>query len=374
MIEIQCPSCQTRYRIDEAALPQDSPTFKCSRCGHVFSGDPRPGGNAAGAAPARREPIAPHRPKPQDSTQSAPLQPANKAHPAEPNQGQNENDNPLARSFGDEEAKPFENLSFDFGDDPSDTHEMGHADQEPASEDPREHWEVGETESVSEFSPPPPRPGRHAVRSRPPSRAELTSAGRTEEAPPREYVPTHKAGFFLFLFAMIVLSFAALTLVLGLAPPTSRQLLAAVPGLGTTFHSHPSLERQVALVGVQSRYQRVGGQQTALVISGRAVNQSRLPLHSIEIRVALIDSNQQELSANSVFCGDVVSARMVGQMTAHELQFFQDLPPPKNFVLQSRQSAPFLAVFLNPPEGSSGFRLTVLQVQSSTAETAPPGA
>ncbi len=33
MIEIQCTSCHTRYRIDERVLPDDTPTFKCSRCG-----------------------------------------------------------------------------------------------------------------------------------------------------------------------------------------------------------------------------------------------------------------------------------------------------------------------------------------------------
>src|SRR5208283_3295491 len=40
MIEIQCSSCHTRYRIDERVLPAESPTFKCSRCGHVFTTDP----------------------------------------------------------------------------------------------------------------------------------------------------------------------------------------------------------------------------------------------------------------------------------------------------------------------------------------------
>src|ERR1700740_2148806 len=40
MIEIQCTSCHTRYRIDERVLPDDTPTFKCSRCGHVFTAEP----------------------------------------------------------------------------------------------------------------------------------------------------------------------------------------------------------------------------------------------------------------------------------------------------------------------------------------------
>ncbi|MBF6567425.1 MAG: zinc-ribbon domain-containing protein [Candidatus Binataceae bacterium] len=46
MIEIQCTSCHTRYRIDERVLPEDTPTFKCSRCGHVFAAEPRAGKRA----------------------------------------------------------------------------------------------------------------------------------------------------------------------------------------------------------------------------------------------------------------------------------------------------------------------------------------
>ena len=53
MIEIQCTSCHTRYRIDERVLPDDTPTFKCSRCGHVFNADPVP---ARVRKPAPREP------------------------------------------------------------------------------------------------------------------------------------------------------------------------------------------------------------------------------------------------------------------------------------------------------------------------------
>jgi predicted Zn finger-like uncharacterized protein len=40
MIGIQCTSCQTHYHIDERVLPDETPTFKCLRCGHVFTADP----------------------------------------------------------------------------------------------------------------------------------------------------------------------------------------------------------------------------------------------------------------------------------------------------------------------------------------------
>ena len=70
MIEIQCTSCNTRYRIDERVLPDDTPTFKCSRCGHVFNADPVPARVRKPAPPAaENEPepprtIRPARPRP----------------------------------------------------------------------------------------------------------------------------------------------------------------------------------------------------------------------------------------------------------------------------------------------------------------------
>jgi predicted Zn finger-like uncharacterized protein len=63
MIEVQCTSCHTRYRIDERVLPEGIPTFKCSRCGHVFTCEPRKsrssGQHEALKPPPHREAEAP---------------------------------------------------------------------------------------------------------------------------------------------------------------------------------------------------------------------------------------------------------------------------------------------------------------------------
>src|SRR5579872_178444 len=75
MIEIQCTSCHTRYRIDERVLPADSPTFKCSRCGHVFTADPGLAKKAAAEASSKSSPrVATPRgePKPEVATASGP--------------------------------------------------------------------------------------------------------------------------------------------------------------------------------------------------------------------------------------------------------------------------------------------------------------
>src|SRR5271157_3803140 len=70
MVEIQCSSCHTRYRIDERVLPEETPTFKCSRCGHVFSIEPR-GTKPASAKADAAEPAASKAPEPKASDAKA---------------------------------------------------------------------------------------------------------------------------------------------------------------------------------------------------------------------------------------------------------------------------------------------------------------
>jgi predicted Zn finger-like uncharacterized protein len=80
MIEIQCTSCHTRYRIDERVLPDETPTFKCSRCGHVFTAEPV-SSRRRKAAPDKSEP---QRPEPEKSETHA--KPSAESAAAEPPQ------------------------------------------------------------------------------------------------------------------------------------------------------------------------------------------------------------------------------------------------------------------------------------------------
>jgi predicted Zn finger-like uncharacterized protein len=199
MIEIQCTSCHTRYRIDERVLPDDTPTFKCSRCGHVFNADPVPARVRKPAPPAadnESQPartLRPARPRPsalkshvesdvvkrsgdlrpqqptaetevrpsdrepvERATFPAPLDAPDKREDGE--QSEVEADNPLNRQFGDREQKPDtgENLKFVFSDarnrmagDAPPEHELERPDPDDGG------WQVGET--PPEFEPAPMR-------------------------------------------------------------------------------------------------------------------------------------------------------------------------------------------------------------------------
>jgi len=225
MIEIQCTSCHTRYRIDERVLPDDTPTFKCSRCGHVFNADPVPARvrkMAPQAADSESQParmIRPARPRPSafksqvesDVVKREPVverpapppepevrdQPVQTAAPAEPvsrnipetkldepevrsdePQPDPGADDPLNRSFGDREQKADtgENLRFDFSDERKQIDDVApeHEIERPEPDDGG--WEVGETPAEFEAAP---------RRQAPTLIAEPEPPPRTAPTPPR---------------------------------------------------------------------------------------------------------------------------------------------------------------------------------------------
>ncbi len=233
MIEIQCTSCHTRYRIDERVLPDDTPTFKCSRCGHVFNADPIPGKVRSPAPTVTENDSQPAQtlrpPRPRASTPATPAQqrsvmreavaPARAAEPEfeapverEPDvqqfesvrqhsdrqippspmsesngEHELESDHPLNRTFGDREQKADtgENFRFDFSDE---RHEIGDGErdhqQDSQNEAPErgddDRWQVGD--APTEFDAEPARYAPTMTEVPEPPRPSPASAHRVAAA------------------------------------------------------------------------------------------------------------------------------------------------------------------------------------------------
>jgi predicted Zn finger-like uncharacterized protein len=216
MIEIQCTSCHTRYRIDERVLPDDTPTFKCSRCGHVFNADPVPAKVRKQAPPAadpESQPartLRPARPRPsafksnvesdvvkrsgdlrtpttpeadaqrsesKDSDPNITRAPLGESEPRDAEERRETDDNPLNRPFGDREQKADtgENLKFDFSDPRNQAGDVS-AEHELERPEPDDGWQVGET--PAEFEPAP-------MRESPVMMAEQQPAARPTPTPMR---------------------------------------------------------------------------------------------------------------------------------------------------------------------------------------------
>jgi predicted Zn finger-like uncharacterized protein len=449
MIEIQCTSCHTRYRIDERVLPDDTPTFKCSRCGHVFNADPVP---AKARKPAPQAPesesqaprtIRPARPRPSalkspvesdvvkrehsgelrptiarkpearpprveserresaEHRTPAPLpdQPEDRSvkPPQEP-----EADDPLNRTFGDRDqrADTGENLKFDFSDERS---EVDDAQPEDELERPEPHdagWQVGDVPDEFASAPirraptmmaepePAPRPTPTAVRrmaapleaeaprfATQPAQAKSTGFQLGQVDDTAEAVSPgaiHASGFFLALFFFVAIAFLAASAIICDEPLASARILGGAPQIGGYFARPIVPAMLVTLHDVRSEYYTLKGGHVALVITGNAQNVGERPLHLVAIDADLIGDAAHPIASQSVYCGNELSAQMLGEMTPREIEFSQGLSPQKAFAMEPSESVPFLMVFIDPPTGAGKIRISVSKAEpGASAEPQP---
>ena len=438
MIEIQCTSCHTRYRIDERVLPDDTPTFKCSRCGHVFNADPLPAKQrtpaptaadtdsqpaqtlrpprprvAAPAAPAERsamrEPVAPVRAAepefepPVDRPRDVQQFESAKEHidhripePAvsESNGGHEfDSDHPLNRNFGDrEKADTGENFKFDFSDE---RHEFGDAERDrqrdhqiaaPAHDDDR--WQVGDAPAEFDTEPAhhaPTMTDAFESQQRPsPASAHRVAAAlksarpRIAEAPQpaksagyelghlgedADDMPMlgkiYSSGYFVAMFFFVAIAFVSASAIISSEPVASARLLSAAPRIGPYFARPIVPAMLVALHDIRTEYRTLKGGQVALVITGTAQNVGARPLHLVQIDADLLGGGARPAASLGVYCGNQLSAKMLGEMTPREIEFSQGLSPQKSFAMEPSGSAQFLMLFVNPPEHAGNVRLSV---------------
>jgi predicted Zn finger-like uncharacterized protein len=432
MIEVQCTSCHTRYRIDEQVLPEGTPTFKCSRCGHVFTFEPREEGSPeapaeikadpradgrqdgpkpespppAAAAPAEAaaaNPPPPERQPPPDAEPPAkaaagptpPAAPAEAAaeQPRSPGDQARRTEEFFSRLFAEkkkDEADPAENLAFDFRDEEpspdqarSKSAKRRNHDSEQAPDSGK--WEVGDDSTFDESAgeaaarnifrvedEPPPRK-RRAARAPEPA-AEDDEFVDEDDAPIYNRGLTHSARFFVMVFLIMGLGFGAMTLLIHNSPAAAAELLSRFPVIGSRFEPPTTPARLVALRGVNASYQRGKDGRDALVVTGDAENVAMEPLHVVQIAASLRDDSQRTLASQAVYCGNNFSAKMAGQMTSHEIEFFEKLDPPKTFALEPSSACQFVIVFIDPPAGVNSFAMSVEQAvpAASEAAAAPP--
>jgi predicted Zn finger-like uncharacterized protein len=435
MIEIQCTSCHTRYRIDQRVLPDDTPTFKCSRCGHVFNADPVPakvGRPAPPEAENESQPprtIRPARPRPsalkspvesdvvkraeargQRAASEKPRAPVEQETPAPPDPPENrdekvaqepEADDPLNRTFGDREQKADtgENLRFDFSDERG---EAGHAPADDELERPDPHdggWQVGDLPDEFASAPirqaptmmadpePPPRLEPAPVRrmaspleaeaprfAQPPGHGKSTGFQLGQADDSGDVAPsgtTHASGVFLAMFFFVAIAFLAASALICDEPVASARILGATPRIGAYFARPIVPAMLVTLHDVRSEYYTLKGGHVALVITGHARNVGDRPLHLVGIDADLIGDTVRPLASQSVYCGNELSAQMLAEMTPREIEFSQGLSPQKAFAMEPSASAPFLMVFIDPPTGAGKIRISVSKAEAGAIADPP---
>lgn len=177
------------------------------------------------------------------------------------------------------------------------------------------------------------------------------------------------AGFGTIMRAMgtMVTGFAALALMIRVAPERTTALLAHLPVAGKTFAHDRNLASKVELANVQGRFQRLRNARRVFVISGDARNNSGMTIERIEVAGALYGLGGGELDQKIVTTGNRTT---LTDLSEAEIALLQRLDPV--IALAPGETTPFLIVFLEPPRELREFSSRVLSVRPTRRASNPP--
>jgi hypothetical protein len=174
------------------------------------------------------------------------------------------------------------------------------------------------------------------------------------------------------MFFVVAVAFVAASALVASEPVASARLLGQTPRIGNYFARPIVPAMLVALHDVHTEYRTLKGGQVALVITGTAQNVGTTPLHLVQINADLLGDGAHPVASLAVYCGNELSAKMLGEMTPREIEFSQGLSPQKSFAMERSGAAAFLMVFINPPAHAGNVRLSVSKAVAADPE--PPTA
>jgi hypothetical protein len=199
-----------------------------------------------------------------------------------------------------------------------------------------------------ELAVSPPRPQRRR------------SGGR--ETTPKPGSETGKLRALMVFILLVIASYGLLTLSLMRKPEIADRWLASLP-LAALSLGDPSLARAVVLDQVVGSYQQIRGGKEVFVVSGQALNASREALRAVQVTGSLHGADGRLLAEKTIYCGNVISTRVLKDLSRREVSIIQDLSPPAQFALQSGEASTFVIVFMDPPPEQVEFRVRVSGAQ-----------
>ena len=311
---------------------RDEPTFKCSRCSHIFSydGDVTPASSGVPPAEAGR-----------------------------PSSGANES---LSFSFGgtaaaEEPRRP----------------PMDSPPPPPEADQPEAADEVeGETEDHFAFDEDD-EPVRHHERMD--ERYPEEDEHRAEEEPrfvrgedelriEREIVQRTGRPWLMFLLFLACV-YASFAVYLRNHPESATAFFGAIPMAGHLLMEDRLLQTRIVLDDVEGFYQKIKDDRLVFIVSGRAINTSPQPLKGVQIESTLYGPEGQSLDTKSIFCGNALSLKIVRDLSSKEISLLQRLEPPQRFEIRPGESAGFTVVFMTPPNGMREFGTRVVGAQQA---------
>jgi len=392
---VQCPRCSTDAH----------PVFKCARCSLVFSRDERQ------ARPVAKEKAGPaeqnlsftfDQPEPDEITGADPITPSGAA-PAPPAKGAAG----AARNAGNEQEDEYEL-------EPEAMQITGEEDEvelderpiptparpsiptqaaRPATsrEDARRAAETIVVRSAAKGASSARRDDAAAERRRAPARRrdeaelsldddfeggddEIGADGEESDAAPvlfatparrakpainprrpaprpqaRRRSPMRAVGIAI---TMICGLYLVLAVMLNTRPELALDSLSQVPLLGRILRDDNLLTWRIQLADIEGSYDRIKGDRSAYVVTGRAINTSNQDLQVIEVEGRLLDAKGVERRRQRVKATNQ-QRKTIRDLSQSEVEMLLHLEPNRRFVVHPGQSAGFLLVFADPPRDAT---------------------
>lgn len=341
---VQCPSCQTTYRVAEDVLKKSKPTFRCSRCKNIFS----LGGRGAG----RHEPPETRSARREDAGELSFSFP-----PREPDETAGEKISHILEPAARNGPALDEQPSF-------------------VMESERESWAIppersgkdktftlADSSSAAEFDKPA-EPHFEFKREAAAARVEDDQVRLKETAAPAAGRPLSVTSYLL-LCAFVGFVFSAITLLYQAKPEPVEGLLKAVPWIGPSLAKNDYLRQGIVLQTTRPRFQRIQGNREVFLLSGVAVNRNRVKVREVKIEGYIFGADGKVIERQEITVGNAISAKIVRDLTEQEIKDLQRQGPVKRFEILPDESAPFSIVFLKSGADFKSFGYRVRSADES---------
>ena len=392
---IRCPNCSTTYKVDGSVLDAPRPTFRCSRCKHIFGvqihlqphGDPEAAGEAgtppleeitaddppeageddfdpeSGAPELDDEPDAPRAvvdgedddafdepgaPEPDDAQGTLDL----------PHMGTTTVEAPGDAEAGEDDFDPEE---APVDDEPSYPEFEPLAEPEPAD---LPQLETLHHAAVVEEGDAPVRTARQ-----PDFEIDddfLIPPKREVKPPPPPPRATAKGSIMpMVSFAgLALIAFGLVTLIYQINPRPLDSVLQRIPWYGNAVFDDRHFKKTLEFESLTSRVQPVLNQTEVFVVSGKLVNRNDRSIHRVRIEAQLFDADGKQIARQVTYVGNAISAKIIQDMSFREISLLQSLKPQSAYRIPANQSADFTIVFPKPESAVESFSCRVVSADA----------
>ncbi len=386
---IRCPSCSTTYKVSGSVFDAPRPTFRCTRCKHIFTfqvrlqlDDEDPSAAAATtnempeAGAGGDEPVAASEPATGEQlyaegrvdthdSQASQVAPAG----AQPEASQGTLELPGTSADDDDES----------------------ANQDSGETQADDDDDSGETRFVYPEFDPPVEADQPDLRQ--PESFEQTAAledddipvqnarkpdfeidddflipPRREAEPPPPLPRANTRGSIVPLVSLVTLAvfaFVLVALIYQVNPQPLDALLRRIPWYGSTVFENRHFKSTLVFESLVSGVQPVLNQTEVFIVSGKLLNRNDRSVHKVRIVTQLFDADGKQVGRQVTFVGNGISAKTIQDMPFREISMLQSLKPLSAYRIPANETANFTVVFPKPDAAVESFSCRVISADAA---------